>query len=103
MLYVNALYILLELQHLASGCPFALAVLLYGHLPYHAPASTPHARPLLCGDVLAWTPVPCARHLSLWTLLTLLGLKHPYWALLQWECLPLSLELSHPALGYLQC
>lgn len=98
VLYINAPHTLLERQYLALGCPFALDALLHGHPCYHVQASTPHTRPLLCGDGLAWTPV--RDHLSLWTLsLPCLVSNTLYWALLQWGWLPLSSCALAPCTG----
>lgn len=76
-----SLPVVLGLLYLELGCPVTLDALLHGHSPHqplHAQASTSHAGPPLCGDVLAWTPVPSARPSSLVDiLLTLLGLSHP--------------------------
>ena len=79
--YINSLYTLLELQHLALGClPFYIGCppAWAPPLPWTNQVSTLHARPLLCGNGLAWTPIPCARLPFLVDIfLTLLGLKQP--------------------------
>lgn len=100
ILHTNTLYTLLGLRHLALGCPLTLDAHLHGHPPYYAKASIPRARPLFCGDGLAWAPVPCTLVL-MDTLLPLRGLKHPVLGYASnADAFLIPLGLSHPALGY---